>query len=545
MIERFSDMGVREAREIIRKDLHPLTKSNRLFVEGDHFQNGSGWVGPAPRLGERGYQEALSIIKQGFTSKNIIAEVTERHAAGIVGREPSWSLSPVEGEDPESEELQELISEAERLLTVWWDKRGVPELIMSAITTLLWSSRASIRLYIPAGFVSVDEDTGESVLQEPGTIEEALEMIYPEHPDPEQSTVHQDPDTKRFITIYAYKRGRKDYVELSYLDEGGEETVLRTISRDSDEVFDPLPLGGRLLMHEMRRPLLITEQVQQGQKAVNLAISTIPRTVVTAGWLERTLLNAQMPGQWTKDPDTGEERFVPAPYRTGPNTTNFVQGIEYRDEKGATVISNPSIHHRDPVPATSAIEAKTAHYRDILEEVDQPHVMMASDATASARSRVEARGDYLNSLRITNPRVESMGRWLLETVLSLAEALTGAPGKYTDRLRAVFRTRLDVGHLSPEEQRMIQEQVEKGLMPREWAMEMMGIDDVDSAIDLMDTTPDSRLGVMKKRLENMKLATEAGMSLQTAAELVEFDEEALEIIQRPRNPVEDEEVLEP
>jgi len=538
----FEEITLRDIQAWVKKKIHPLLTSNRAFYEGDHWQEGEGWIGPAPRGGEVGYHETMRIIHRGFASKNVVAEVTERHASGVVGQESSWGLSPADETDSEDEALLDEIAERERMLTAWWDRNRVPGLFARAVATLLYAERASLRLYIPPGFVEEAED-GSTVLISPASYEEALDMIFIDHPAPEVATVHTDPDTKKDISIFMYKRDRKDYVSLSYLDDNKQMTILRVVSREKDVMFDPLDLGGKLMMFEMERPLLITEQVQQAQRAINLAISSIPRTVVTAGWLERTLLNAQMPGRWVKDPDTGEETFYPSPYQAGPNTTNFVQGVSYTDETGKTIVTNPSIHHRDPVPATSSIEAKEAHYKDILEEADQPHILMSSDATASGRSRIEARGDYLNSLRITKPMVEAAGRWLIETVNALAEELSGADS-LRERTRGVFRTRLDVGQLSPEEQKVIMERVEKGMVPKEWAMEMMGVDDVDAAIDLIDNRPDSRLERTAKRLENMKLATDVGMGMKKAATLVGFEEEELDIITAPEDPMDGLEVIE-
>jgi hypothetical protein len=532
----FDKFGIRKSVELLNKATPPLVQTNALFITGDHFQNGAGWIGPMPALTEPGYPEAILLIRRGFVSKNVIAEVSERHASGVVGRELAWGFEfPGKDADELSDAEKDELSEVEGWMTSWMDDRGLAEMFQQAVITLLWGGRAALRLYIPVGFAKQNEN-GEFIVSAPD-LPRALEQIWVEHSPLQRSMVYEDPDTKRQLTIYLYKRDNRDHVELSYLDENRDKTIIRTISRAGDTQYD-LSMGRRLVMYEMKRPLLITEQVQQAQRAINLAISTIPRTVVTAGFLERVFLNAQMPGSWV-DKDTGEvvdpsksdnAIFKPARYPTGPNTTNFVQGLQYDDEQGRSILSTPNVQWREPIPATSSIEAKNSHYNDILDEVDQAHVLMAADATASGKSRIDARIDYVASLMLTKPQVEAAGRWLFSTLLSLAEAVMGEPGKYSNRMRPVVRARLDAGSLTSEEQKQLVERVEKGLLPKEWAMEMLGVDDVDAAARLINEDPGSKLDASAKQAATFNAWVMAGMDHNTAALLTGLSDDQVKLI---------------
>jgi len=557
----FDNLGLKKANEIVNRGITPLVKRNRMFMEGDHFQGGDGWMGPTPHPGEPGGARAMMLIERGFVSKNVIAEITERHSSGVVGREPAWgmawkkplpplALNAAEEEREAWEALDKERSDVEEWLTEWVDSRGAHELIQQVVTDLLWSGRSALRLYIPSGYLK--EKDGETFAEAPD-IPSALEMIWPDHPQIENARIFEDPDTKRRVSIFIYtkyddpvsQKGGRTYAELTYLDEDREFTIVRTISNNTDTSY-PIPMGGRLLMHEMERPLLVSTQIQQAQRALNLALSNIPRTVVTAGYLRETLLNAQMPGDWVDEqgnPTNPDENpaatFRPAPYVTGPNHSNFVQGITYTDEEGKTHITTPSIHEGTPVPATSSIDAKNNHYSDILDEADQLHVLMGDKATASGKSRLDARIDFLASLMITQPRVEALGRWLIESVLALAEAVSGQPGKYSDRMRGVYRCRLNSGALAAEEQIQLVERVEKGLLPKEWAMEMMGVDDVDAALELIEGEIIAQLGRSEKQALVFNHWVTAGLDHQSAGKLARLTPEQMEIITGSRGNAED------
>jgi hypothetical protein len=178
---------------------------------------------------------------------------------------------------------------------------------------------------------------------------------------------------------------------------------------------------------------------------LNLAKTMLARNVVLGGFLERIILNAQLPGEYVEDATTKKKTFVPSPLKTGAGTTNVLAGLPVSDATGrVTGYATPTIIYRDPVPVTTFNDTALAAYRGMLEEVHQLHAAIAGDATASGESRRQARADFEASLGATIAEVEAAGRWLLETALALAAAFSNQAGRF-DALRATFTCRVDSG----------------------------------------------------------------------------------------------------
>jgi hypothetical protein len=142
-----------------RTNVNPI-QMNRLFFQGDHWQNGDGWIGPHPERENQAFNEAMQEIANIFTSKNVVRECVIRHSLGVVGRNIQWGFTPVapitseDGKPPE--EIQKKIKEAENLIRPWLQNRKVATLLRDAVCTLLLSERAGIQLVIPPGLADKD-----------------------------------------------------------------------------------------------------------------------------------------------------------------------------------------------------------------------------------------------------------------------------------------------------------------------------------------------------------------------------------------------------
>ncbi len=516
---------------------------NRAFYEGDHWQNGSGYIGPHPAPHEAGYNETMQEIGLIFTSQNAVREGTERHTQGCVGKPFRWGLVPRRetGEQEPSPDEQTLIDEATGIVRNWLKARKVPKLIHDAVCTLLLSERSPLRLNIPAGLTE-ETSAGVTVVNVPaGDVKAALSKIWPEHPSPDSAVVSIDDDTKLEAGVTMYEADAdgdgkpEEYAWLSFLNEAAE-TVIRILGVD-DDPKDPatlqsrLSLGGRITMFEMRRPALITPQVQQAQRALNFALTMVPRNVTTGGFLERLILDAQMPGQWELDANgvkTG--RWIPNKFYVGAGTTNFIEGAEYEttNDQGEKVIrrGSPSAVFREPVKPDASLTAKDAHYRSILSELGQMHVLISGDATASAVARIQARVEYLNTLLLTAPEVEAALAWIIETALAMAEAIAQTPGKYTNALRADVTLRLDTGPITPEERKAIEESIGKTIS-QETAMLLLGIDDVDAEKTRMAADRSSQAAFAKVVGDALAALTGAGATLEGAAKFMGLEKEEI------------------
>lgn len=541
-------VGIDDIKKLVADGLDENHAINKKFLDGDHWQGGSGWVGPLPPASAEGAQLVIDEIRRAFVSKNVLAEVVQRHVAGVVGREPTWTLVPrraLQADEELSDAEKNDISEGNAMLTDWWDKRNAHGVISQVVENVLYSKRGVLRLFVPPSKLQPtgpDSTTGVIIADDPL---QAMLLIYPEAPLPEQATVYIDPDTKDEVALLAVEKDNKVSAEVVFLrsvdaaaaagatldPNGAPTTAIRTVSETGDTTVD-IPLGGRLTMMEIRRRPLITEQMRQAQKSLNLALSMVPRNVVTGGYLERIIINGQMPGEWKEDSE-GNEYFVPKPFETGAGVTTFLAGVTTEDEaSGASNITTPQVYERDPVPVTSSVEAKSTHYEDILDEAGQRHVLMGADAEASGYSREQARADFEETLKVTLMLVVPLGRWLLETALAMTEAFTNQIGKWTQNYRVEFRPYVNTGPLSSDEIRVDNERVEAGTLSLESAMQRAGIVDIDAELGRINEQPDAQLAVLERQVNVVQILFNLGMSFEAAGELVGMNPDQIAILKK-------------
>lgn len=522
---------------------------NRKFVENDHWQDGAGWIGPTPAPDDPKAATIREMIERAFISRNVVSEIVERHMTGVVGRTPTFTLVPTRPDldkTPITPQEEAEIAEAYAALTWWLDRRKVHGLIQAALSRLLWAGRSPVRVYVPKGLMSnVDAGAGTFAAR---TLVGALAKIYADAVEIESAHVYTDPDTKDDLGIYSVKQGDKVVTFLSYLapvdpsaDTEGPNavprpTVFRVIGGDAagaagaaggaaggGDAEAGIDLGGRITVHEMTRSLLITPQVQQAQKGVNLAATSLGRGVVTSGFLERIITNAQVNGTYERDA-AGKEKFVPdRPLVFGAGVTTMLEGIRTEDRMSAESIATPGVIYRPPTPLTPIIEAKRSHYEDALEEADQAHVLINGLATASGKSREEARADFGMSLLMTGVAALPFIRWLLETALALGEAATGAAGKWTKKYRVDVALRISTGPISVEERGRNEADVKAGLLSRESAMERNDIADPQAELQRMEADAISRYGSLTALGLALKALVDAGASFEAAVQAAGVD----------------------
>lgn len=489
----FEDLTFDDLISLINDLKDEGAEASRAFFDGDHWQSSNAWIGPRPSITESGASDTLLEIERGLVSKNAVKEVVERHQAGVIGREPGWTLTlrrPLgvvvdedgnELDEEPSESEQALIAEAEAALVEWWDKRKCLNLIKKSVTNLLTGGRGILRVFVPRGLLADNNSVPA------GDLLKQLDRIYLSVPDPDQATVTKDEETQQEAGIFSYEEKRGDdtkkFVEFSFPLNGF--TLIRVVSEGGETLDAPLDLDSHLTLYEMESDPLITEQVRQNQALLNMARTMMGRNVVLGGFLERVFLNAQMPGDYTTN-ERGEKTFVPNPFYVGAGTTNFMVGATQVDSEGNETIANPSVVYRDPVRIDTFEATASAAYKAILEECKQLHALIAGDATASGESRKQAMDDFRKSLGPTKAQIDACGRWLLETVLEMASQFSGQAGRFRE-LRASFDAQIDVGELSADERRLLIEEVKAELRPRENTMTLLGSDDPDAWVQQIAT----------------------------------------------------------
>lgn len=555
----FDNYALTDAKKIIGSRASANAEVNLAYYNGDHWQNKIGWTGPSPQQTDLGYATTMTQIERAFVSRNAIAEIVDRHAAGVLGRELQWKFSlkrplgkvvtvvpetgaeTVEDDHPTDEE-QALITEAEYALTTWWDKQKTLGKFQDMVRMALLAKRAMLRLYVPPGV------RDENMVPK-GTLEESLNRIWFQHLGSDEdtlelhmpmATVYTDKLTKRDIGLYAYREAPKEpsgsegaeLAELSYVDTATGNTVLRIVGNDGN-IEEPvsLPLDGRLTLYEMVRKPLVGPQIVSQQKLLNLSETMKQRNVVLGGFLERVLLNAQLPGRLTKD-ENGADRFIPEPLYTGAGTTNALQGITYTDKAGNQQITTPSIVYRDPVPVTTFSDTSNSAYLAILQEAQQLHYALAGDAVVSGASRVQAQAAFQKDLLLTASEVEAAVRWLLETALAMASYFSGSPGRYSG-LRAVVQARIDAGPVTPDEKRLAIELKDAGLWSVETAMSATGIEDVDAEKERIE----------REQQEQQAIDAEKMMAVQEAITRMSGAQVDTISVSEPQEPVREDDSL--
>ena len=517
----FSEWDIKEASKQLSETVDPLVKTNRLFIEGDHWQNRDGYIGPRPKETDQGFDDVMVMLESGFVSRNVIKEICRRHKNGVVGLEPRWGLVPreqeaggeekPEGDAPEDEAqggtASDPVKEWEGSFTEWWNDRNVHKVMKDAAEMSLWGRRGTIRIYIPAGLLGTGSKPSASSLRA------ALRYIYVEALEADVAGMVTDPNTNvKAGVLITTDADNKEIGELVFPEQPDVDpdappnTIIKPLGEGAGPEF-PMEIGGRLTMFSIERPLLITKQIQQSQKALNLDLTIMPRNIIHGGFLERLILAGQMPGHWEVDEHGVKTKFVPEPFETGAGTINFVSGQEVEDAAtGRTTVTTPQVHYQPPTDVQFAITAKNSHYQDMLEETDQPHVLITGAATPSGKSREEARADFEGSLRETQTPTEDAGRWLLETVTAIAEWILGSPGKWLSAFRADFECIVDSGPPDTEYMAKTIELKKENIVSEETAMMRVGVRDVAAERARRNREAGGNLSLRKLQMEILGLA---------------------------------------
>lgn len=506
-------------------------KSSRAFYNGNHWQDGEGWIGPSPADNN---PQAVTIndkFRRSFVSKNLIAECVDRERNAVIGRQPDWTITvrrplkkvPAKVPDPTDvtkeiidpsgamvdEQLaadeQNLISEASALLTPWWDQRAILKALQTAATKRINLGKGAIRPFVPSEQLSPTGKVSKV------SAEEAIMLVYIDTPEPEDVTIiTKTSSMKQFSIVRITEKnettGEDDVtLELSALN-ADKKTIIANLTKDSPDltggtgdtltkpvddgeeeppavdVSEPLALGGRLALHIMEGRPLTSEQVRQNQKLLNLALTMCGHNVVEAGFSERTITNAEMPGHYVPDTTVeGGKRFVPDPLPRGPGVSTNLAGLQYVDENGITHVLDPKVYYREPAPVDTFVKTKDLALRNVYEEAHQMHALITGDATASGESRIQALADFVMNCLEIKENIDTAGQYILETGLAYAAHISGAPHRFAS-LRINFDCKIDTGKLTPDERRALQDEVAKRLRSRESYMLITGEQDPQAAL---------------------------------------------------------------
>jgi hypothetical protein len=442
----------------------------------DHWQGGDGYTGRQPSQGAKGRDVYMAALEEAYITEDLASDVTSHRVSGVVGKAPNWGFR-LEGEEPTPEE-----QERQEAMEDWWEQKEVGQALVDFATALTTEAETFFRIRLTG--------LGEDGSVEADSPEEALDHIHLEQAGRDEATVYTDEETLQRVGIFVTELEDGDRAELTYLDEEGR-TVLRiedepqkegkitielgeTTDEDRDEVMGtPVDLGGRLLMHGQRGRLVLSESVRSNQFSLNTKRTWIEIVDEKAGFPELHLVDIEAPR---------DEEGNPAQPERGPGTIQYHVSIPSESE------GTQGVEDRSPSPNVNEIgAADTSNLRDDCQEArvsifrgaKQLHRLISGDATASAESRIQARADFVQDLRQLKGKIDQAGKWMLETVWALAEALAGE-----ERGGAVaeFDCILDPGPLTADERHAMREDVKEGTLSLKRYLSQIGVDDPDAEI---------------------------------------------------------------
>lgn len=561
-----------------------FAEMNRRIMKNDLWLDGEGYIAAPPVQDDPNAQILWLNLKRTFVSENVIQDMVWRVRDSIFGSSSDWKieLSPEaqaeaeaankakEEEEakknpppvpvpppapnpneppapnappndqppsdnpnaPESEEEAEetidpLVSEAEKLLTHYWDNSDILEVLRDALEDRLVEGRGAIRVYVPARF----RNPNGTLKTEIKTLADALAVIRVEKVDNEKARI-LDEEGER-ISLYKAQRtknfetGEKEEVfEFSFVDDAGF-TFVGTIARDDfafmqpatgsqpalpinqtptnplgisaganlnqltgegnangfiaalraqrAQISNPLRLGGGLTLVEVSGAPYITEQLRKCNGGVNLNLTMGVHATVEGGFSEMATLNADV--EMVKVPDRNEPsgyKEVPKAMKRGGNAVQNLVGIRTFDsEKGTESYTNAGVAWKDPTPMTSFKDGKQLYYESCLEAGGQKFITLSSDGNVGEESRQLAEKDYLRRARPYKRDADKLGGGTINAVLRLAAELIGKSG-YFDKLSIKFDAVVDISIITADSRRVMMDEVEKGLRSEESYMTKTG-----------------------------------------------------------------------
>jgi hypothetical protein len=454
-------------------------KARRAFDDGDHWQLGNGYIGQLP-TGESS-DDRTELLRKAYVPEEIIAEVLDTHVQNVLGNEPIFSLEGDLGEQ-EYETTLAVVKE-------WFNKRENTNVLAAALRAARRESASVIRAFIPSGMINGEGRIAGKDLAE------ALSKIWFRCETIEKGGVIVDDASATELGLVMYTMRIDDadvqLCEYSYVDKDNA-TLWGTASHGTvgAEVAEPFLMNGLLPIFQLNAKALISSSVCQAQRAVNLSGTMLTRNNNLAGSRERLAVGVEPPGTWNDviDEETGQvtKVFTPAQMATGPATFNFLNPTAIHDEAGkVTAFANPNVIFTDPVPIDTFI-GTSKHWREVIySKAKMRHLLMADNATASGKSRVEARKEFQASLNESKQVIDPVGRWMIEVALHIAAHFINAPGRYLST-KATFDSQVSTIELTAEEKAEIRADYEAGMIDLRTALERQGEKEVDEILSRVE-----------------------------------------------------------
>ena len=424
--------------------------NNLQWYKGDDLFK-VGWIGPTFNPADLKYADKMLALRRVFQGHNVLAELVDNWKDGLISEPFVWFLKDVNGERVEA-------ADAEIDLQRWldWVNQQALELDPACTnfqTSSIWAEfvlslgvlgEANLRLWQPTRYA---------------TAADPIKRIHLHVPVAGSVKAARDGDGFLDSLEYNYGNNKKEVQRIE-----GDRTIVKT--GDTDLEVDT---GGWWLIQQVRTPSLLTESAKQKQAAICHALTMMLRNQESAGFRERTLLNAEFP-----EDDDGN----PLDVERGPGIDRYEFGIRQGDPSQPSY-STPSIFESEPVPVQTFIDSIQVNRQLLYLEFRQGHLLGVGDAGLSGESRIQQRQGFELFLRGWKMPVESAIANIFNVVLRLLG--------YTE-LEAVVQLRITTGKLSAEERAQIMTEVQAGLLSKSTAIAILGtVSDVDAEMELIQS----------------------------------------------------------
>jgi hypothetical protein len=546
-------------------------KANRLYAElGDHWQGGDAWpLGAQLHAGIR--KKMLDAIEPMFRPLDVINEVLDNVANGLLDQEPEVTFVPREPAKPESTAAQaqaDAVAAMKARISSWWDQHRFWEQARQAVRRSRWAGRGALRLWISPDtyVVQRDQATGEvlsTALPKDLGFDDALAAVHVMAPPPETGLVYVDPNTRQRCGIFFFAVGTspsdtnpKKYAELWFVD--GEETIVRIIPESGTDAQEfPRAIARRLPIAQMEARLLITEPVRRQQRSLDVIETLLMRVIESAGFPERYTTNAMPSGVWLETPPADgpplevKEVEIGGQMRTwylhqvprvlGPMITTDLKGIVGQSgTTGGDVIMQPGVTFKDPTDPEYLTKASNHGRQTMLRECKQGHLASDSTAESSGLAYQQARAVFGKDLRATKSPLEGMVRDIIEATIAFAESMSGVtPGagdSFLANYRCVVNLHVDAGPTSSLELAEYREQNKAGLLSRESAMARAGVEDIDAEIEALTRDPIALAALRKAQGDAMAALQKGGATFVGSAKAIGLSQEEADQLTAPDAP---------
>ena len=430
--------------------------------------------------------------------------------------EPNKPILDNEQTDNNESEEDQKIAEAEIILSEAWSLLKIGERFKQSFTERMVVGQGKLRYHVTKAYDKFQPNLETSFI-------DVLKFIKLEFVENFDCKIIDDDGDKLAITRIQAENKNKETVEVCFVDDDGltylasynqktaaiGNTILSPAedldSENQQEVSEIIKkvknsgavlstgfnLAGQLMVDEISGGEFVSESLIQQNRGLNLALSLAANVLVEAGFPELILTNVNL-----DDPNNPGQKLI---VKRGNHVTNNFIGEQSIDKDGAVQFEKPGVFFKEPSKVDSFKEGADLFYNQSLAETKQSFVAGNKESIISGESRIQARQDFLKKEQRYKPDMDTHGKWGLTTLLHLVAELAGRPGYFRD-YTIVFDTKVYAGELSADEKNVVVTQYEKGLIDRESAMVLLGIEDPLLVIDQIRLDQAEALELQVRRL---------------------------------------------